>query len=79
MSLAETDREVSSLVPVEPDAAYARPGFFPREIDRQLGVFPSDSELPVELLASGEPTKSIMLTGQGPNGMTLRGPEGRCC
>lgn len=54
----------------------ARPGFATRVVDGRIWVFVADSKDWQEFLTTGEPAKSVTRIGAGPNGMTVKAPEG---
>ena len=54
---------------------YEKPGFVAEMVDGRLWVFEEGSPELEEFRRVGEPAKSVTLVGEGPEGVTLRGPD----
>ena len=57
-------------------AAYAKPGFYTQLDDGSLWVFREGSKELEDFRTKGKPAKHTVRPGAGPEGMTLRGPDG---
>lgn len=54
---------------------YDKSGFVTKIENERLWVFEADSKELAQFEAHGEPTISVSIIGDGPEGMTLRGPS----
>ena len=57
------------------DSPYDKPGFFTKVQDERLWVFQEGSKELAEFQMSGEPAIHVSKIGEGPEGMTLKGPS----
>jgi hypothetical protein len=67
-----TDRDTAAAV----QADYDQPGFVTDVVDGRLWIFRADSAELEEYRSMGEPAKHVIRVGAGPNGMTVKGPDG---
>lgn len=54
---------------------YDKPGFYTEVKDGRLWVFQEGSKELQQFQAHGEPTVNVSRIGEGPEGMTLKGPS----
>ncbi len=57
------------------DSPHDKPGFFTKVQDERLWVFQEGSKELAEFQKSGEPAIHVSKIGEGPEGMTLKGPS----
>lgn len=62
-------------LPVLAATPHDKPGFVTAEKDGRLWVFPEGSKELAEFEKSGEPAIHVSKIGEGPEGMTLKGPS----
>ncbi len=64
-----------TALPALAASQYDKPGFVTKIEDGRLWVFAANSKELAQFEEHGEPTVSMSKIGEGPEGMTLRGPS----
>lgn len=68
-------KEKAKTFPPGAPGPHDRPGFITRVQDGRLWIFRDRTKDLTEFDKGGEPPKMVTLVGEGPDGMTLRGPD----
>ena len=64
-----------AALPALANSAYDKPGFVTKLENGRLWVFAAGSKELADFEKHGEPTIAVSKIGEGPEGMTLRGPS----